>query len=493
MIEDEEIDADTITLFPPNNASENLTDEDSGDEDNVEINNLPASQMQSEVEVTAKYMVDDQEWESEDEVPLARLREKEKPTAKIAKKKKSYHYVKEDLASNDVIFDKPDVFDRPNYSPTEIFCLFFDDELIEKIAEETNRYASQKNRATRVDVCEIKCFIGVLLLSGIVPLPRRMFWERSKDSHNELVSEAISRNKFEFILSNIHLDDNNKLDKSDKFAKVRPLFTYLNQKFLENAYPLEEHSIDEAMVPYTGRHGCKQYIHGKPIRYGFKLWVGTTKRGYVNWFEPYQGASTNISQTYKDLGVGTAVVLEYADVLRSRWNDLKFHLFFDNFFSSVSLLENLNEKDMLGTGTMRENRIPGSTLRDTKTMKKCDRGSYDYIKIKDSNIIFIKWHDNNIVTFCSNASGVYPLHNVRRYSQKEKKFVQVEQPHVVKLYNANMGGVDRSDQNISLYRTAIRGKKWYFPLIAHCVDMAVHNAWQLHNYYGGTMDQLSFR
>lgn len=28
-----------------------------------------------------------------------------------------------------------------------------------------------------------------------------------------------------------------------------------------------------------------------------------------------------------------------------------------------------------------------------------------------------------------------------------------------------MGGVDRSDQNISLYRISLRGKKWYFPLI----------------------------
>lgn len=56
-----------------------------------------------------------------------------------------------------------------------------------------------------------------------------------------------------------------------------------------------------------------------------------------------------------------------------------------------------------------------------------------------------------------------------------------------------MGGVDRSDQNLSLYRTSIRGKKWYFPLITHCVDMAVHNSWQLHRQRGGELDQLKFR
>lgn len=35
---------------------------------------------------------------------------------------------------------------------------------------------------------------------------------------------------------------------------------------------------------------------------GYKLWVGTTRQGYVNWFEPYQGASTDISIKYKELG-----------------------------------------------------------------------------------------------------------------------------------------------------------------------------------------------
>lgn len=56
-----------------------------------------------------------------------------------------------------------------------------------------------------------------------------------------------------------------------------------------------------------------------------------------------------------------------------------------------------------------------------------------------------------------------------------------------------MGGIDRSDQNIELYRIAIRGKKWYFPLFTHCIDLAIQNAWQLYRSDGGDMDQLQFR
>ena len=34
------------------------------------------------------------------------------------------------------------------------------------------------------------------------------------------------------------------------------------------------------------------HIKGKPIRYGFKNWVGATRLGYVLWVEPYQGITT---------------------------------------------------------------------------------------------------------------------------------------------------------------------------------------------------------
>lgn len=56
-----------------------------------------------------------------------------------------------------------------------------------------------------------------------------------------------------------------------------------------------------------------------------------------------------------------------------------------------------------------------------------------------------------------------------------------------------MGGVDRQDQNIGLYRIGIRGKKWYWCLICQVLDMCVQNSWQLHRTDGGTLDQLAFR
>ncbi|KAF2903824.1 hypothetical protein ILUMI_02350 [Ignelater luminosus] len=63
------------------------------------------------------------------------------------------------------------------------------------------------------------------------------------------------------------------------------------------------------------------------------------------------------------------------------------------------------------------------------------------------------------------------MRNVKRYSSKDKKQIFVTQPNIIHIYNDMMGDVDDCDQNLSLYRTSIRGKKWYFPLSTHCIDI----------------------
>ncbi|KAK9685651.1 Transposase IS4 [Popillia japonica] len=52
---------------------------------------------------------------------------------------------------------------------------------------------------------------------------------------NDVVSGAMSRNRFRFVMQNLHCSDNNKLNPADKFSKVRPLFKMLNKRFIELA------------------------------------------------------------------------------------------------------------------------------------------------------------------------------------------------------------------------------------------------------------------
>ena len=155
------------------------------------------------------------------------------------------------------------------------------DKLIDHICKEINTYAAQKgNHTFKIDSNEMKSFLAVLLLSGYIPYARRpMYWEMCLDSRNTIVASLFTRNRFLNVLQYLHLADNNNLNPSDKFSKVNPLLRMMNESCLENFIPEKNISIDESMVPYYGRHGCKQYIQNKPVKFGYKLWVAATPLG----------------------------------------------------------------------------------------------------------------------------------------------------------------------------------------------------------------------
>ena len=504
--ESAEKEIDAVVIFPPIQRGDVVTDEESGEEDDCNVNHLPGTQLRSEAEVILN---------NEEDVPVGDERDEEivSPNNAVPESngnhaaiindrnrckspihaKKQYVWRDGDLESQTI--DWPNVYSVNNeLSPLDMFMALFDEEIIDLLVTHTNRYAARRNRLGDVSDGEMRAFIGILLLSGYNTVSRRrMYWEGSTDSHNDLVANSMSRNRFDFIMSNFHCCDNEELNIDDKFSKVQPLFSLLNKKFQEFSPHHEKHSVDEAMVPYFGRHGCKQFIRGKPIRFGFKLWVGATNTGYVNWMEPYQGAHSNIPIQYKkEFSLGPAVVLRYIDVLATL-GPYPYHVFFDNYFTTIPLLDELNARGVRGTGTIRENRMSACPIKTKVYLQKQDRGSFDFKTTANKDIVITKWNDNNVVSVASNAAPVFPLQTARRYSNKYKKIITVSQPRMIQVYNSGMGGVDRADQNISLYRISIRGKKWYFPLICHCIDVCEQNAWQLHKLNKGKMDHLGFR
>lgn len=192
------------------------------------------------------------------------------------------------------------------------------------------------------------------------------------------------------------------------------------------------------------------------------------------------------------LGRGRSIILKYAAILKLRWPSTTFHLYFDNFFTSLYLLCNLKQQGIKDTGTIHGNRTRSCLLLSSNTIEKQARGSYRYVITCNGSIIICVRNDNNLVHIASNALGVNPTHNVRRFSKTEGKSVYIEQPNLINSYNRNMGGVDRWDESISLYTISIRGKKWYFPLVTYCIDMDLSNSWQIHKCQGGKLDHLKF-
>ncbi|XP_046686779.1 piggyBac transposable element-derived protein 3-like [Homalodisca vitripennis] len=343
--------------------------------------------------------------------------------------------------------------------------------------DSTNIYALQSgNESFNVSIEEMRIFMAILFLSGYCIVPRkRMYWELSPDTHHDTVSKAMSRNKFEEILRYFHVCDNANLDVSDKFAKIRPLWNMLNERWLQ-AYPGDANiSIDESMVPYFGRHGAKQHIHGKPIRFGYKVWCVCTRLGYLIQAEPYQGKKTG--NTIPEIGVGGSVVI---DILSELPQNKTYSIYMDNFFTSLKLLDYLSEKGHDATGTIKANRVENAPLKEATVLKKESRGSYDQLTEQKTGITLVRYNDNNVVTVASTRCGVQPMGKAKRWCRVAKRQVDVQQPACIINYNTYMGGVDQLDQNISTYRIGIRNRKWYWALLAYLLNATMNNAWQLY-------------
>ena len=215
----------------------------------------------------------------------------------------------------------------------------------------------------------------------------------------------MTRDRFDMLVRYVHLCDNASLDESDKFGKVRPLLSLLNERFLLHFLKERNLSIDESMIPYYGRHGAKQFIRGKQIRFGYKMWALTTALGYVLQFEPYQGERGRQAPGMNHLGMGGAVVV---DLLSELQKDNAYHLTFDNLFSSLRLVDKLTDMGISSTGTIRANRIEDCPVKDLKQMSKTERGSYDYAYDESNGLIVVRWNDNNIVNVVSNCQGIEP-------------------------------------------------------------------------------------
>ena len=487
-----EIQSADVFIEPPGDGTG--SDEDSADEETESINNLSGRHLRSQATVAVHRMINnDESSESDNDEEIAR-----QPAKKTCIRQYVPQWKKGKLPAGNTSGAQRYSWNLPSPklqlhdSPATIFEKFFTDEIIQFICDESNKYAVEKGgTGFNLDPSTFRLFLSTLIISGYSPLPRRrMYWEYSRDVLNTAISDSMSRNAFEEILRYLHLADNAQLDANDKFSKVRPVMNHINKKCQENFVAEQIISIDESMIPYFGRHSAKQFIHGKPIRFGYKAWVAATRLGYVVAFDLYQGKGT----TDKELGLGGSVVMNLFNQLPEKDNR-HYHFLFDNFFTNIDLLNYLQSIGTGATGTVRANRDKKAPLKAITIMEKQERGSYDSAVDEKSNITVVRWKDNKVVTVASTYAGVEPIGVAQRFVRNERRRVGVPIPHCFQIYNHGMGGVDRFDQNVACYMINIRTKKWWWPMFRFLIDLSVQNAFQLYRLQDGVdcLDLLGFR
>ena len=102
-------------------------------------------------------------------------------------------------------------------------------------------------------------------------------------------------------------------------------------------------------------------MKNKPVKRDFKFWFCCRSESrYLYEFDMYLRNKGNT-----EFGLGESVVLSLCKGLK----DTKCYLYFDNFFTSPTLMAKLMENGIYGIRTLRVNRKHMSSLKQDKQMK----------------------------------------------------------------------------------------------------------------------------
>ena len=146
--------------------------------------------------------------------------------------------------------------------PAKVFQLFFTDELLDLIVEETNRYAALckgSETSWRTNKAEMRAYFGFQIIMGITKRPEiRDYWSRDPRLQCEPITSRISRDHFEEITRFLHFVDNSTLptrgeEGYQRLQKIQPVIDLVRTQCLKVYEPRRENSVDEAMIPFKGK------------------------------------------------------------------------------------------------------------------------------------------------------------------------------------------------------------------------------------------------
>ncbi|XP_051170470.1 piggyBac transposable element-derived protein 4-like [Leptopilina boulardi] len=354
-------------------------------------------------------------------------------------------------------------------TPLDIFFCLLPTEFVDLLVHQTNLYVNQKDNSSKktkkaksepVTREEILTFLGINILMGVKKLPSyRDYWSLNYQLRDTYISSAMSVNRFGFLLTHLHLNDNSKEPKRghaayDKLYKIRPLVEILSKTFQDCWQPSENQSVDESMVKFKGRSSMKQYLPNKPIKRGYKIWVRSDQSAFVCQFQIYTGKEKN---SKKEDNLGNRVVTDLTRTLVGNYH----RVYFDNFFTGKELMISLKKDKILACGTVRSNRkgLP----KDYQPDNKMKTGDSEF-RSSSSGIGWVKWKDNRAVYALSNFHDPSKVSDVNR-KNKDGSINVISCPNMIKDYNQHMGYVDKSDMLKSLYEIDRKSKKWWHRIL----------------------------
>lgn len=369
-------------------------------------------------------------------------------------------------------------------SITDCFKLFFSENMLDIIIKYTNKKANDFIKTynechedkletwIEVDTTEMLAFLGVLILAGRFREAKesvRNLWSTTNNAFTRPIYQAtMSKNRFSDILRHLRFDDLStraERKEQDKLAPIREITDIFAKNCRESYKPSAFGTIDEQLVTFRGRCSFKVYIPSKPGKYGIKVWAFCDADNYYCCnFEVYLGKLNGIAEKNQ----GPRVV----KTLASHWYGSGRNITTDNFFTDITLAEELLSQNLTIVGTIRKTRkdLPKSLL-DIR-----ERATYSSQFLFTRNLTLVSYvtKPNKFVVLLSS------MHHEHDIAGEDLKF----KPSIITSYNETKSGVDCLDKIVREYSSKRISRRWPLRLFYNWLDIASYNAfviWILKN------------
>src|SRR6478735_9929735 len=225
--------------------------------------------------------------------------------------------------------------------------------------------------------------------------------------------------KFELITRYFRTFDYTKLDVRDEsdlpktFQAAEEWSNHIQRVSIEPYSPGTNLTVDECMIPFTGRSKETTVVKNKPTPVGFKVWVIAQQGFFLQWLwhvkaSPYKAVIVELPtptpygkkgklRTEIPLNNTQSVVVH----LLKRLSAQTHHVFTDNLFSSPQLFRLLRQLGHGATGTARPNCGITTEMKHIKETGKAPDGT----ALQYNEVYLIPTQDKQVWT----ALPVFPL------------------------------------------------------------------------------------
>lgn len=213
--------------------------------------------------------------------------------------------------------------------------------------------------------------------------------------------------------------------------------------------------------------------------YNFEIYAGKAQNSLTIGDRILYGI--NDLETLRDLGIGATTVMHNVACLGNLDDGIKRVIFFDRYFTGITLMLFLLRIGIYSCGTVMTNRTKASPVSTGPTALpgngSTKRGDFRVVPDESGKIMSCVWFDTKLVHFLNTAFRASIFHCFRRSKTNPDVRDKVDCPFLVRMYQLFMRGVDVFDQlreNCCIGRV-FKTRRFWLAVFIHLLDTALNN------------------